>query len=171
MSFSKVGALVKKELLLQIRSFRFLISCCVFLLFGLGSPIIAKLTPELVKLAGSGEGVVIQIPDPTVRDAIIQYQKNVSQIVIFILIMLTMGDVTREKDRGTAAFVLVKPVSRVIFVAAKLLANWVNVFTGFVIAGVGCGLYTILLFQEIPILPFLGLNVFLLLYVLTIFRP
>ena len=117
------GVFLRKELREAVRSNRLLVVTVIFVVLGIISPLTAKYTPELLKALGTGQpGVQITFPTPTVADAIAQYLKNVAGTGIFIAILLPMGMVAREKERGTAAFVLTKPLSRAAFLGAKLVA-------------------------------------------------
>ena len=62
-----------------------------------------------------------------------------------------MGSVATEKERGTAAFVLSKPVSRAAFLTAKLVAIAVDLFVAVVGATVAGAIYTAILFEPLPL--------------------
>jgi ABC-2 type transport system permease protein len=64
----------------------------------------------------------VQIPPPTLSGALIQITKNLSQFGIICALLLGMGSVAWEKERGTAGMILTKPASRAAFLAAKLVA-------------------------------------------------
>ena len=66
---------------------------------------LARYTAELVKAVG-GAPFEINFPTPTVKDAVDQFLKNVGQAGILTAILLTMGSVATEKERGTAALLL-----------------------------------------------------------------
>ena len=101
----------RKEMQEQWRTYRFLIVAAVFAAFGLASPLLAKFTPEMLKvIPGLPPGLLEAIPAPTVTDAISQYVKNMSQFGILLALLVTMGVVVQEKERGTAAFFLTRPV-------------------------------------------------------------
>ena len=104
------GVLMRKELLEQWRTWRMLVVGIVFAIFGIGSPILARYTPELVKALASDQ-LAGAIPTPTITDAIVQFQKNLGQTGILAAILLAMGSVAVEKERGTAALLLTKPAS------------------------------------------------------------
>lgn len=105
------------------------------LFFALTSPAIAQFTPALVEsLTGSQPGLVIDIPDPTYRDALAQWLKNLTQMVSIIVVVVAAGSVASEVASGTAALVLTKPVSRAAFVWAKFVAQ-VLVLAVFTVAG------------------------------------
>jgi ABC-2 type transport system permease protein len=72
-------AALRKEALEQFRTYRFLVIAAVLIAFGLLSPLLAKLTPELFKLIPGGAQFAGLIPEPTVLDAFAQYIKNINQ--------------------------------------------------------------------------------------------
>lgn len=159
--------LLAKEWREQAKSYRLLTLALVFVFFGLASPLLAKFTPEIVRSMSAGQGVEIRIPDPTAADAVTQYIKNISQIVLFVLVFLTMGSVVAEKERGTAVFVLVKPVSRSSFLAAKLGTLWLSTSAGLVLSALCAYAYTAVLFPPPSAGAFVLASLLLLLHVLT----
>src|ERR1700745_1888959 len=117
------GLFLRKELRESLRTNRMLVVAAIFALLGIISPLTAKYTPALLKALGtSGSGITVTFPTPTVKDAITQFIKNVAGTGIFVAVLLPMGLVAREKERGTAAFVLTKPLTRAAFLSAKLVA-------------------------------------------------
>lgn len=155
---------LRKELREAVRSNRLLVVAAVFLVLGIISPLTAKYTPELLKAIGTGQsGVTITFPTPTVADAIAQYLKNVAGTGIFIAILLPMGMVAREKERGTAAFVLTKPISRAAFLGAKLVALLALLGVGVLLAAIVTYIYTAILFEPMAVGGFIGCTILILL--------
>jgi ABC-2 type transport system permease protein len=115
-------ALLKKEMKELFRSGKLIVFAAVFLFFGLLSPIAAKYLPQIISSIGGMENIQIKIPEPTWLDAVAQYVKNLTQLCTFIVIVIFMGYVAREKESGTAVFLLVKPVPRGSFLAAKFIS-------------------------------------------------
>src|SRR5215475_13851164 len=139
---------LRKELRESLRTNRLLVVVAIFAVLGIISPLSAKYTPELLKSLGTGSsGVTLILPTPTVKDAIAQFIKNVAGTGIFVAILLPMGLVAREKERGTAAFVLTKPLSRTAFLAAKLAGLVMTLGIGVAVAGSTAYIYTALLFS------------------------
>jgi len=136
--------LLVKELAEQWRTGRLLVVAVIFLIFGLTSPILAKYTPDIVKLAASS--VAIHVPTPTIKDAVAQLVKNLSQLGVLVAILLAMGTVAGEKESGTAAFIIVKPVSRFAFLAAKFCGLALTMLGAVAVCGAAAYLYTVLLF-------------------------
>jgi ABC-2 type transport system permease protein len=131
------------------------------------SPLLIKFAPLILKIANTGN-MVIQILGSSYIDVMTQYLKNISQIGGLLLIYLSMGAIATEKERGTIAWILVKPVSRLEFMAAKFSAYWLSLLISLIIAAIACYLYTVILFQELPVKAFLCFNGLLLIHALTI---
>ena len=146
--FSLVGfrAVLGKELREAWRTGRLPITLIVFFILGALSPLAAYYTPELLKNATGTSGVQIIGLTPTLKDAIVQYIKNVGGNGFLIAIVLAMGSIAREKERGTAAFLLAKPVSRLAFLAAKFTGLLVTLALGMVVATLVAYAYTVYFF-------------------------
>ena len=152
-------AVFRKEMQEQWRTYRFLIVAAVFVAFGMASPLLAKFTPEMLKaIPGVPPEILSAIPAPTVTDAITQYVKNMSQFGILLALLVTMGVVVQEKERGTAAFFLTRPVSRETFLLAKFAALTVIFIISLALAALGCWYYTLVLFASLAWGAFLALN-------------
>jgi ABC-2 type transport system permease protein len=160
-------ASLRKEVLEQWRTYRLLVAAVVLLVFGLTSPLLAKFTPELLKMLPNGEQIAGLIPPPTLMDAVGQYVKNMSQFGVILALLLAMGSVAQEKERGTAGMMLVKPLPRWVFLAAKFAALGLTFAVSIALAGAACYYYTYLLFGPLPAGAWLALNALLLAYSLV----
>jgi ABC-2 type transport system permease protein len=159
---------LRKELRESLRTNRLLVVVAIFAVFGIISPLTAKYTPELLKSLGTGSsGATIILPTPTVTDAVAQFIKNVAGTGILVAILLPMGLVAREKERGTAAFVLTKPLTRPAFLAAKLLALGLTLTAGVAIGALATYWYTALLFTPISLGGFFAASLLVLLSLLV----
>jgi ABC-2 type transport system permease protein len=157
--------LLRKELLEQWRTRRLPVVAVVFLTFGIASPLLARYLPEIVKSLG-GAGFEIKIPEPTARDAIDQFLKNLGQAGVLTAILLAMGSVANEKERGTAAFVLSKPASRAAFLVSKVVAIGATLLISLALASAAAYLYTAILFPAPGALGWIGMTLLLLLSLL-----
>ena len=146
------AVLLIKELSEQWQTRRLPVVAVIFVLLGLASPVLAKYTPDIVKLAASS--IEIHVPTPTIKDAVEQLIKNLGQVGVLTAILLAMGSVAGEKETGTAAFVLVKPVSRLAFLAAKFSGLALTMATAVLLCGIAAFFYTELLFAPLSILGF-----------------
>ena len=145
LSLAGYRTLLAKELREAWRTSRLPVTLIVFFILGMISPLTAYYTPALLK-SFSGASVQIIGLTPTLKDAIAQYIKNVGGDGFLIAIVLAMGSVAREKERGTAAFVLIKPVSRLAFLAAKFTALLITLGLGMLVATVAAYGYTVYYF-------------------------
>ncbi len=115
--------LLLKELREQLRTNRLLAVAAVFVIFGIISPLTDRYMKQLFDAIGSqGGGMSFVVPPPSLNGAAAQILKNLSQFGIICALLLAMGSVAWEKDRGTAGMILTKPASRAAFLAAKLIA-------------------------------------------------
>jgi ABC-2 type transport system permease protein len=145
---------LRKELREAWRTARLPVVVGIFFIFGALSPVLAKYTPEILKSLGGG--VQIIVPPPQAADAVDQFLKNVAGNGIFVAILLTMGLVAREKERGTAAFALAKPLTRPAFLVAKLVALLLTLGVGIAVAGAATYVYTAMLFSSLSVPGFMG---------------
>ena len=157
----------KKEWLEQRRTKKLLIALILLTLFGMTSPLLAKLTPQLIALVPGGDALKGLIPTPTINDAVTQYIKNTAQFGILLALLFGMSSVAGEKEKGTAALVLSKPMPRSIFLLAKFCALGTTFLLAFLAAGLSCYYYTYVLFGALDPMAWLILNGLLLLYVLV----
>ena len=159
---------LRKELLEQWRSYRLLIVGVVLLLFGLASPLLAKFGPQILRLAlPEGEEILNLMPPPTVADAVAQYVKNIVQFGVLLAVLMAMGAVALEKDKGTAGLMLVKPIPRSVFLLAKFLALGLTFTAGMILAGVAAYTYTLLLFEPLNLSAWLAANGLMLVSILV----
>jgi ABC-2 type transport system permease protein len=149
-TFSLAGyrTLLAKELREAWRTSRLPITLIVFFILGAVSPLVAHFTPQLLQGATTN-GVHITVAAPTLKDAVTQYIKNVGGDGFLIAIVLAMGSIAREKERGTAAFLLTKPVSRLAFLAAKFTALLLTLWLGLLVATVTAYGYTVYYFGSV----------------------
>lgn len=158
-------AVLRKELVEQWRTRRLVVMAVVFLFFGFLSPLGAKLLPDLLEGLGDTGGMMIEIPPPTAQDALLQYVKNMSQFGVLLAVLLAMGAVAREKERGTAAMVLSKPVSRADFLLGKFVALTLVFGLCLALAGLACYYYTVVLFEGTGEARFVEMNLLLGLFI------
>ncbi len=160
-------ASLRKELMENWRTSRLIILAAVFILFGLTSPLLAKYTPEILKAVPGGEQFAGLVPTPTMADAVAQYIKNIGQFGILLALLLSMGAIANEKEKGTAALVLVKPLSRGSFILSKYLGLVIIFFISVLLAGLGGYYYTALIFSPPDISAWITLNLLMWLVMLV----
>lgn len=152
MAVSGFGSFLAKELTEIRRTWRMWVVPGVILFMGLSSPIIAQITPALVtSLTGQQPGLVINVPEPIALDSYMQWLKNLTQLVLFAIIIAGGGLMTAERRSGTAVMVLTKPVSRSAFVVAKTLSETMLLAVSTVVGAAICWALTLTLFGEAPL--------------------
>lgn len=161
------GVALRKELLQQWRTKRILVIGAVFILFGLIGPLTAKFTPEILRMVEEAQPFADLIPEPTVADSILQYVSNVTQFGFIVAVLLGMGAIAGEKERGTAAMILSKPLPRWAFVLSKFTAQAILYVGGFLLAGLTAYYYTLVLFEPLDFGAFMLGNGVLLLWLLV----
>jgi ABC-2 type transport system permease protein len=158
---------LRKEMMEQWRSRRLLVVAVVLLFFGISSPMLAYFTPEILSMVPGADMFANLVPEPTVLDAAAQYVKNVDQFGVLLALLVSMSAVVVEKERGTAAMMLAKPLSRGDFLFAKFLALGLVFLTCLLVSGLGAWYYTILLFEPVNLGAWMGMNALLLLHILV----
>jgi ABC-2 type transport system permease protein len=148
---SAPSVLLRKELLEAWRTMRLPVVAGLFLVVGLTSPLLAKFLPEIITAAGGDQLPTIAIPTAVAADAIDQLWKNVAQFGALAAIVLAMGSVATERDRGTAAFILSKTVSRGAFLLAKVAALGLVLGVCVALAVAVAWIYTAILFEPLPV--------------------
>jgi ABC-2 type transport system permease protein len=144
-----LAVLLGKEITEILRTWRLFVVPGILIFFGISSPILAELTPQLLaSMSGLAEqGVVIEIPPATTVDAYLQFNKNAMQIALIAVIIATAGAIAGERSSGTAQMVLAKPVSRTAMVVAKALSNWGLTLVAVAVAALLCAGVTALIFD------------------------
>lgn len=135
------AALFNKEFRGQLRTYRLLIIVAVFLIFGLGTPLLLKYLHVLIP---AEEATIL--PEFTAVDAVKGYLDTLGQVGLIAAILMAMGMVSRERETGSAATTLSKPVGCGNFLLAKLVALALTFGLGIAVGAVGCYFYTVVLF-------------------------
>lgn len=111
-------AFLKKELLENIRTYKMFIMFAVFLMFGIISPLGAKLIPQLIKSL-MPNGTSIAIPVPTALDSWEQFFKNITQMGLIVTTLIFNGILGAEVSKGTLINILTKGLSRKAVILSK----------------------------------------------------
>jgi ABC-2 type transport system permease protein len=129
--------------------------------------LLARFLPEILSSVEGAEQFADLIPEPTIADAGVQYIQNLTQFGFILAIVLGMGAVAGEKEKGTAAMILSKPMPRWAFITSKFVAQSVVYIVSFIIAAVSAYYYTYFLFGPPAAGPFFLMNVLLLVWLLV----
>lgn len=145
-------AFLRKEALEIRRTWRMWVLPGMLLLFGVVDPVLAKITPDLLESVASDQpGTVIVLPEPVAHDALVQFAKSLSQVVLIALIIATADLIAGERRSGTAVLVLTKPLRRGAFVLAKASAQAALTLAATLLGTLVCAVATRLIFGGAPV--------------------
>jgi ABC-2 type transport system permease protein len=139
-------AFTKKEFMEQLRAYKCLVVFAVFFLFGMASPVLAKLLPEFISSVDM-QGIKLIIPDPTAMDAYIQFFKNM-QLCIVVILLVFGGSLSGELVKGTLINVLAKGLSRDNVILSKYFAAAVLWTVSYLLSALTTYGYTVYLFGD-----------------------
>ncbi len=150
------SAFFGKEMLEIRKTWRMWVLPLIMAFVGLTSPIIAKVTPDLISsLMADQPGMMVILPEPTTMDAYLQFMKNATQLVLIAVIISVAGMMVSEKRSGTAVMVLTKPISRTAMLLAKVLSNWVLLLCSTLLGAALCVGMTFVVFDTAHAVDFL----------------
>ena len=144
----------KKEIIELIKTVKGIVLAAVFIMTAISSPLIAKLTPEILKLAGIDgsaeefQALMAMIPEPSSLESYTQFFSNFSMMGFLAFIIIFAGIVANEKSKTTAAYILTKNISRTQFIASKFAAAVVFTAVAVFITAATQIFYTNILFSD-----------------------
>lgn len=128
------NAYFRKEWMEQLRTGRVTILSIIFVLFGMMSPAIAKLTPWMMEMLSDSlaeNGMTVTSVEVTALTSWTQFYKNIP-LALIIFVLIFAGIMTAEYQKGTLIPVLTKGLSRFKVLCAKafiLLLFWSGGFS------------------------------------------
>jgi ABC-2 type transport system permease protein len=168
---------LKKEIIELVKTVKGVVLAVIFLFIGISAPLIAKLLPEILKLAATDaetqevmDALAALMPPPNSLESYNQFFSNFSQIGLIALIIIFAGIVANEKSKNTASYILTKNISRAQFIMAKFTSSVIFNFVSLIITAAVFKLYTDLLFEDklVDFESFIIFFAFLLLYIFFI---
>lgn len=140
------GVLLQKEWREAVRSAKLIWLPAVFLLLGLIQALTAKYLPDIIASAGNlPEGTVLQIPIPKPGEVLAETLGQFGTIGLLAVCLAFMGTISAERRSGTAAWILVKPVSQMAYVTAKWVMQSLIIGFSFILGYGAAWYYTVLL--------------------------
>lgn len=118
----QLGVFIKKEMLEALRQYKIFILLVVFIGFGLISPVTAKFMPDILKNFVM-EGMSITLPLPTYIDSWLQFFKNMSQIVLIVVLILYAGILVEEYSKNTIRILRTKGLKSSSVIFGKFIAG------------------------------------------------
>jgi ABC-2 type transport system permease protein len=126
---------LKKELVEYYKTYKLLVMAAAFFIFGLMSPLTAKMMPEIMRwamesdptMAGTGMGTMFN--NPQAIDAWGQFYNNIGQMGMIVLVVVFSGMLSSELSKGTLTIILTKGLSREAALLSKLTSAFL-IWTG-----------------------------------------
>ena len=154
--------LMRKDLLELYRTKKILVIAAVFIIFALGSPILAYIMPDLFTNIGD---TVIELPDATIYDSYDVLIQNISQVGVLAIIIAFGGLIAKEKKRGLFNTLLNNGMKKTNFITSKLKTQAAVVTIIYLISIILFSAYNYVLFDSFfttnSALSFLALFVYL----------
>jgi len=136
---------LKKELFESIRTHKLIIIGAVFLIFGMGSPLLARMTPEIIQwamesdpaTAGMDFAAMGLLAEPTALNGWMQFFGDVGLFGLVALVIVFSGMLSSELTKGTLTIILTKGLPRSTVILSKLtnaviiwsISFWLSFFT------------------------------------------
>jgi ABC-2 type transport system permease protein len=158
--------LLEKEVIEAWRTHRLVMVAALYVVLGIASPLIIRYLPELQSLFGPVDEE-LGLGELGLPDVIDLLARNLVQFGSIAAVLLTMGAVAGERERGTLGLVLSKPVSRTAVLAAKFVGIAMVLGLGTILGVLAAFLYSALLFAPTDPLPWAQMAMLLLLAVLV----
>ncbi|MGN0659842.1 MAG: ABC transporter permease [Emergencia sp.] len=130
----QITAFLGKEMLQLHRSGRLWILLLLFILFGISSPAMARLTPWLFETMADSFaeiGLIYVGTEVTSLTSWAQFYKN-APVMLLIFLLMFSGIITAETEKDTVTLMLAKGLSRTGFLASKaavVLGMWTLLFS------------------------------------------
>lgn len=141
----------RKELLGMTRSYQLLWIPIVFMLLVVMQPVTSYYMPDILAASGSVPAELIsEIPIPGPAEVMGSVLGQYSTFGVLILVIAGMQVVAGERYGGTAALVLVRPVSSASFISAKWAGQMTLMLVSFAASYTAAWYYTVLLLGPVP---------------------
>ncbi|NJD29259.1 MAG: ABC transporter permease [Chloroflexi bacterium] len=150
--------LLEKEIVEAWRTYRLAGLAGLYLVLGIGVAVFTRGQRALVRWFAPPE-YEIGLSPAIAADVVSQLVLVIIQLGAVMAILVTMGAVAGERERGILASVLVKPVSRAAVIAAKWVALAMQFAVAVGLATLGAWLYTGVLVEPVPVAPWAQLAV------------
>jgi ABC-2 type transport system permease protein len=158
--------LLEEEILAAWRSHRIVMVCALFVLIGIATPLITRYLAELSRLL-AGPDAELGLVETGVADAIDALVRNLGQVGPIPAVVLAMGSIAGERERGRLGGVLVRAApAAVVLAKAVAVAMVLALATG--LGAFAAWLYAALLFGGQPPLPWIQLAVFVWLWLVVV---
>lgn len=142
----QIMILLKKDLIELFKTNKALILGAIFIIFSVGSPILAKFTPDILK--SLGDEVQIVLPEPTTIDSYLQFHSNIVSMSLFALIIIFGNIIANEKTKGIYTDLVNNGVTKFNYIFAKIKSQAGIITLIYIISVALFGICNYILFEE-----------------------
>lgn len=147
--------LLEQQVIEAWRSYRLVVTCGLFVALGIAAPVLTRFLPQVA--GGIVPDEELEFPELGVPDVLLVLLPNLLLFGAIVAILLAMGSVATERERGTAALVLAMPVGRGAYLWARFVALAMQLGLATALSVLAAWLYTALLFEPLPVAPWVQL--------------
>ena len=166
---NRFTSLLRKELTEFARTWKIWVIPGLFIVLAVTGVLSARFAKELMQsLLPAGSDMSTLIPDPTWRDTLGQWTKNLSQIGTIAILLMSGGIINTEGRQGTQILILTKPVSRWDYVLAKFVSTVIFCTATVTVGALVEYAASLIFFHDSRALPLLQLTATWLLYALVL---
>jgi ABC-2 type transport system permease protein len=142
--------LFQKELKEALRSGKWIWLPIAFIILGISQPLSSYYMPQILESAGNlPEGAVIEIPTPTGEEVLAATLSQFGTVGTLLLVIAFMGAICNERQNGTLALVMVRPVSPLQYMTSKWFSQILLTLVSFLLSYGITWYYTNLLFHTV----------------------
>lgn len=142
--------LFKKEIIEYWRNLKWIWVPLVVILLAIMDPITTYYLPQIMEMTGSlPEEAVFDMPSPSPPDAIMMSLAQLSSLGVLVLVLISMGSISSERQTGISEMILVKPVSYANYVLAKWAALVLLIWTALTLGMLSSWYYVNILFGSL----------------------
>ena len=133
------------------RTPRALALAAVYVIFGLGEPVLTKYLNNILNHAGGAQRLKISIPPPVPSDGINAYVGQVSTIGLIVVVVIAAGAFGFDSKQGLATFLRTRVSSMWQLITPRFVVNAAAAITAYVLGTLAAWYETNLLIGSLPV--------------------
>lgn len=144
--------LLRYDVLYMRRTTKIIIMLALGIFLAGLSVLTAKYMNELMAIAFAQEGIEgVEIPEPTVGDAYVQFYSNMQQIFFLVFLFIGGAFFSRDFTKGTDQWIFARPVNRVHYLLSRTLVLHALGLASLIVSGAFFLYATYFLFPEVDV--------------------
>lgn len=149
--------LFKKEVLESWRNKKWIWVPMVMVLIAIMDPISNHYLPQIIELAGGlPEGAILEFPEISPSQAMLMSLSQINSLGILVIILMSMGAISGERNTGILELTMVKPVKYSSYVLSKWLSYLCIALFSVLLGFLFSWYYVLILFGDISFTLILG---------------